>query len=198
MEKFLDFGLKIGKQFVVILMFLLIIGLVASALSILISFIPEKTKIPVFSEVLAEQEALYNNKELDSKAQKEGKKYVLIIDEIVKENNLNNYGKNVFVEHMETISSDIRDEYSNGLKPFVKDYYSYMQGKNITEEMLYGVLSDYKQEYLLNHNLKQFKQTAKDIQKIISFSSFVSCLLLFLLCLLFPLLVRIEANTRKN
>lgn len=197
MEKFFDLSLKIGKKIVVVLMFLMLLSIVLSSVTTIISFIPEKTKAPVFSKVLAEQLALYGDEEQNEKDKKEVKKYALIIDEIVKENDLNKYGKNVFVKHIESIDAEVRDEYTKGLKPFIKEYYEYMNGKKITEDMLFGVLGDYKQEYILNNTVKEVKQTTKDVSKVVSFSIFISSLLMFILCLLFPLLSRIEENTRK-
>lgn len=197
MEKFFDLSLKIGKKIVVVLMFLMLLSIVLSSVTTIISFIPEKTKAPVFSKVLAEQLALYGDEEQNEKDKKEVKKYALIIDEIVKENDLNKYGKNVFVKHIEIIDAEVRDEYTKGLKPFIKEYYEYMNGKKITEDMLFGVLGDYKQEYILNNTVKEIKQTTKDVSKVVSFCIFVSSLLMFILCLLFPLLSRIEENTRK-
>lgn len=197
MEHFFNLSLKMGKKFVVVLMILLLLAIATSAITTVISFIPEKTKAPVFSKVLADQLALYGDEEQKDSNKQEVKKYALIIDEIIKENNLNKYGKNVFVKHIEGIDVEVRDEYTKGLKPFIKDYYEYMKGKNVSEDMLFGVLGDYKQEYIFNNTVKEVKQTAKNVSKVVSFSTFVFCLLMFVLCLLFPILLRIEENTRK-
>ena len=197
MEKFFDLSLKIGKKFVVVLMFLMLLSIMLSAVTTIISFVPEKTKAPVFSKVLAQQTALYGDEKQDNNSKKEVKKYVLVIDEIVKDNNLNKYARNVFVKHLENIDAEVRNDYAKGLRPFIQEYYLYMQGQDITEDMLRGVLGDYKEEYILNNTVKEVRQTAKDISKIVSFSIFISSLLMFILCLLFPLLSKIEENTRK-
>lgn len=198
MENFFDFSLKIGKKFVFVLICLLFCAIILSVIVGVMSFIPEKTEIPVFSKVLAQQETLYGN---DTKPKdhngKKVSKYIIIIDEIVKENDLNNFGRSVIVKHIENISDDVKEEYTKGLKPFLKDYYTYMNGKDITEQMLRATLSDYEGEFIANNAVKEINQATKNISRVISISVFVSCILIFLLCLFFPLLVRIEENTRK-
>jgi hypothetical protein len=197
MEKFFNLSCILGKKIVFVLTVLLLLSAICSAISIVSSFIPIKTEYPNFEKVLSEQQALYGDKEHDKKQAQKLQLYIKVIDEIVADNNLNNYGRGVIVKHINTIDNNIKDDYTKGLRPFIKNYYVYMNGKNIDEDMLRGVLEDYEEAYIKNNTIKEFKQEAKKLQKVFSILIFISSLLMFLLCLLFPIIVKIEENTRK-
>lgn len=199
MEKILNFSFKFGKTFSSILLVLLCILILISGFNCLKNLIPTKNIYPKFSDMVADATAIKNEETTKDVTDKKAKKYILIINEIVKENDLNETGKEIIFENVSNVEEEERNTYSKNLKPFVADYYSHMKKKNlqVSGNDFYNILEEYQSNYFLYAKVKAVNESTRTTKLIVYSSILLSSILLFMLCLLLPLLIKIEENTRK-
>ena len=197
MEKFFNFSFKIGgfmsSVFILVVSFVMLF----SAINFAINLKPVQMQVPTFEQLSLDATIISGN-ETTSK-EKNVKKYLLSINEIVKVNNLNNYGKAILINSLDNIDEDQKELYVNGLKPFITEYSQLQKAKkrNVTEHDLMNTVQIYQNQFKFNLQVKELKATEQKINLITTGLIFLSSILLFIMCLIVPLLIRIEENTRK-
>jgi hypothetical protein len=198
MDKFLNFSFKFGKVFTVVLLVALLLSMLCSGINAIKSFKSVNLEIPTFTEIANNARAFQSNtvEQKDNNVEP----YILAINEIAKDLDLNTYGKNIILGSLNDVNEEYKLNYSLGLKQFLSEYYGFMKAQNkpsVSGEQLATVLNDYKFYFQRNVSDKEAKELKLQSDRILSLSIFVSSLLLFILCLLLPLLIKIEENTRK-
>ena len=162
-----------------------------------ISFKPVKLEYPQYSLYVSEKQI----KEGDSSRISDTriKNYYRIIEDIAIQNNYNKYGKEVILDAIKPIEESKREEFVTGLKPFLFDY---QQELNRTKKEgkvneLVNVISDYQDIFISNYRDREFEKLRLATLKYICLSIIISSILFFILCLILPILLKIEENTRK-
>lgn len=194
MDKIFKLSFKFGKIFTGFLLILLIISMIGSGIYTIKSFKKIELTYPTFYVSSA-------NEKTQSKQDKSVKKpaYMATVDEIAKAMDMNQFGKGILMEFVNGVSVEQKEEFVTGLKDYLISYNVYVQtnNKETTGEALYKTLDKYQTEFLTNWQLRELERTKQKISEIVGGSIFVSSILLFILCLIIPLLIKIEENTRK-
>lgn len=197
MEKIFNFSVKFGKYVSIFLLTVVTLIILSSTVNLLMNLKPITMEYPSFAQ-LSLDATIANNDTTTSK-DKNAKQYLLTVNKIVKANDLNQYGKNILLASIANVEESKRDEYVKGLELFIPEFYQFMKAKkgNVTELDLREVLMDYNTMFSINWSAKEIKTTQQTMNKIVSGTILISSLILFIMCLIVPLLIRIEENTRK-
>ena len=143
-------------------------------------------------------EAVKSSKTTADNAQVEP--YILLINDISKKY-LSDYGKKMLTRNVKDIDYDYRVEYLNGFEQALKDTIDFAQLKKMNErqanELLESIINNYDSYFNRNIQRKNIQELKLKTERIIALSTLSSSILLFILCLIIPLLIKIEENTRK-
>lgn len=198
MDKFLSICFKFGKVFTVILLVTFLLSMISAGIYSLTTFKKVDLNIPTFSEMYANIEAVKSSKTTADNAQVEP--YILLINDISKKY-LSDYGKKMLTRNVKDIDYDYRVEYLNGFEQALKDTIDFAQLKKMNErqanELLESIINNYDSYFNRNIQRKNIQELKLKTERIIALSTLSSSILLFILCLIIPLLIKIEENTRK-
>ena len=143
-------------------------------------------------------EAVKNSKTTADNAQVEP--YILLINDISKKY-LSDYGKKMLTRNVKDIDYDYRIEYLRGFEQALKDTIDFAQLKKMNErqanEILESIINNYDSYFNRNIQRKNMQELKLKTERIIALSTLSSSILLFILCLIIPLLIKIEENTRN-
>lgn len=194
MDRFFNLSFKFGKIFTCFLLVLLTISIIGSGIYTIKSFKKVDLIYPTFN-VSTQNETTQHKK--GKKTQEPA--YIAAVNQIVKAADMNEFGKNILMEFVNNVAAEQKEEFTNGLKEYLASYQVYMQvnNKETTGESLYMALTKYQTEFLANWQLRELEKAQNNINKIVGASVFASSILLFMVCLIIPLLIKIEENTRK-
>ncbi len=198
LDKFLNLSFKFGKIFSSVLLILLLFSIIVSSVTTIANFKKVKLEVPTYQEIKATYTALKENKTENIK-DKEVPEYIIVLNEIAKDCDLNDYGKGLIFSNINSVQENVKLEYTKGLKSFLNEYYLTMKSKNknVTGNDLIAVTNDYKNFFEIKYANKQLKESNLLQKRIVGISTLLSSILLFILCLLIPLMIKIEENTRK-
>ena len=198
MDKFLSICFKFGKIFTVILLVTFLLSMISAGIYSLTTFKKVDLNIPTFSEMYANIEAVKNSKTTADNAQVEP--YILLINDISKKY-LSDYGKKMLTRNVKDIDYDYRIEYLRGFEQALKDTIDFAQLKKMNErqanEILESIINNYDSYFNRNIQRKNMQELKLKTERIIALSTLSSSILLFILCLIIPLLIKIEENTRN-
>lgn len=198
MDRFLGFCFKFGKVFTVVLLVSFLLSMVSSGIYTLTTFKKFDLKVPTFSEMYANIQAVKTSQTSTDNAQVEP--YILLINDISKKY-LSEYGKKMLTRNVSEIDYDYRLEYLKGFEQALNDTVAYiklkeMKGKQ-ADELFESIITSYDTYFARNIQRKDMQELKQKTERIVAVSTFSSSILLFILCLLIPLLIKIEENTRK-
>ena len=92
-------------------------------------------------------------------------------------------------------------EYLKGFEQALQDTINYTQlqkmNQNQANELFESIITSYDSYFTRNIQRKDMQEIKQKTERIVALSTFSSSILLFILCLLIPLLIKIEENTRK-
>ena len=197
MEKLNNILFKTGKNISTILCIIFLLIIACSFIGFCISFKPVKMEYPQYSLYVSEKKI----KEGDSSRISDTriKNYYRIIEDIAIQNNYNKYGKEVILDAIKPIEESKREEFVTGLKPFLFDYQQELNRNKKEGKVneLVNVISDYQDIFISNYQDREFEKLRLVTLKYICLSTIISSILFFILCLILPILLKIEENTRK-
>lgn len=198
MDKFLSICFKFGKVFTVILLVTFLLSMISAGIYSLTTFKKVDLNIPTFSEMYANIEAVKSSKTTADNTQVEP--YILLINDISKKY-LSDYGKKMLTRNVKDIDYDYRVEYLKGFEQALKDTIDFAQLKKMNErqanELLESIINNYDSYFNRNIQRKNIQELKLKTERIVALSTLSSSILLFILCLIIPLLIKIEENTRK-
>ncbi len=193
MEKLFKFSFQAGKWFTSIFIVVLILSAISSIIFFACQFKQIKLNTIQYNPPITQ-----NNTETSNQNKEY---YVLIGEEISKELGLTEFGKDALFENIENYAYNQRDTYVDGLKPYMADFLLYVKEKKYSGQKwgdeFVRAISEYNVQFEKNWNTKELKETQQAVNRGIGISTFAGSILLFLLCLIIPLLIKIEENTRK-
>lgn len=199
MNKFLNFSFKFGKIFTVILLVILMIAIISSGIKTVSTFKNVKLKAPTFVEIQANMEAEKQNQTANAE-NKNAEPYILVLNEVAKKH-LSDYGKRMLTISVKQIDEEYRIEYLNGFDKALDDAKEYCNIKKLNDkqanELLENIISNYNSYFARNKARVDDEKAQCNVDRIVASSVLGSSILLFLLCLIIPLLIKIEENTRK-
>lgn len=195
MEKFFNKSFGVCKAVSFGVMILMVLSMVLSILCAIYSFRPVPMKVPTFGEV---QRQVRVEKRQELKNESKVPAYQLIFDEICIDCNFTSYGRSwLWNNYVASVTE--KELYLKGLRKYLKDTarankVQYLE--NISD--IENAIDDYDDYYTKNWNKKIHTEVNLDTLRIVSFITLGSAFLLFFVFILYPLLLRIEANTRKE
>lgn len=214
MNKFLSFSFKFGKVFAVITLIVLLITMVCSGI-FLLKFDCQKVNTPSFETVRVQIESANSSGSYNSEGyvpdkvlakERAEKKFRVRIEKMIFENQLKPFAYDKILSNIAECDEKYQNDYVKGLEKFVKEAFDYAKAKNKVnmnninsqKEFLSGALEAYQEMY--ERELDRIASEREDLvqQKLIAGGVLLVSLLLFIVCLLIPLLIKIEENTRKT
>ena len=195
MEKFFNKSFGVCKFVSFGVMILMVVSMALSILCAIYSFRPVPMKVPTFGEV---QKQVRVEKREELKNESKVPAYQKYFDEICIDCNLTSYGRTWFWNNYVSSVTD-KEMYLKGLRKYLKDAarankVKYLENFDDIEE----AMDDYDSYYTENWNKKIDTEVTLDTVRIVSFSTLGGAFLLFFVFILYPLLLRIEVNTRKE
>ena len=198
MDKFLSFCFKFGKVFTVILLVSFLLSMISSGIYAITTFKKIDLSVPTFSEMYANIQAVKTSQTSTDNAAVEP--YILLINDISKKY-LSDYGKKMLTRNVNEIDYDYRMEYLKGFEQALQDTINYTQLQKMNQkqanELFESIITSYDSYFTRNIQRKDMQEIKQKTERIVALSTFSSSILLFILCLLIPLLIKIEENTRK-
>ncbi len=198
MDKFLNFCFKFGKVFTAILLVLFLFLFLISIIFVFTTIKKVELKPPTFSEINANIQAVKNNQTTANNNQAEP--YILYINDISKKY-LSDYGKQVLTKEVNEIDYKYRIDYLQGFEAAlyetkVHGSISKMNQKQYNE-LFELVVTSYDMYFHRKLQEKELQELKLKTERLVAISIISSSILLFILCLIIPLLIKIEENTRK-
>lgn len=199
MDKFLSICFKFGKVFTVILLVTFLLSMISAGIFSLTTFKKINLDLPTFPEMYANIEAIKSSKTTADNAQVEP--YIILINDISKKY-LSDYGKQVLTRNVKEVDYEYRMEYLKGFETAIKDTIAFNEIKKLNQkqynELFEAIVTSYDSYFHRNLHRKEVQELKQKTERLIAISTVSSSILLFILCLIIPLLIKIEENTRST